>query len=252
MKDFVGEDRLKLCRGCQEYKSPGWFNYKNREKGELHSRCRECTNKKVREWRETNPDKERASQKDYYERHKEHLNKLRREHYYENREEELQKKKQYYIENRDCILEYKKLYTEKNKKKIRERNKQYQKENRDIINERNRLRYMYDPNFKLRCSMKEMVRKVLKGLEKREDTQSLLGYKSEDLRKRLECQFQPGMVWENYGTIWNIDHKIPVNYFLKKGETRPHVINALSNLQPMWASENFSKQDDINYEPICY
>lgn len=68
----------------------------------------------------------------------------------------------------------------------------------------------------------------------------MLGYTSEMLRTRIEYQFQEGMSWDNYGD-WHIDHKIPVARLLARGETRPHIINALSNLQPMWAEENMRK-----------
>jgi len=58
----------------------------------------------------------------------------------------------------------------------------------------------------------------------------------------ISSRFTPGMSWDNYGE-WHIDHKIPVSHFVNKGEVRPHIINALCNLQPLWAEENLSKND---------
>jgi hypothetical protein len=46
------------------------------------------------------------------------------------------------------------------------------------------------------------------------------------------------MSWSNYGR-WHIDHKKPISKF--KDGSNISVINALSNLQPLWAKDNLSK-----------
>ena len=33
-----------------------------------------------------------------------------------------------------------------------------------------------------------------------------------ELVEHIEKQFKPNMSWENYGTLWHIDHKIPLKY----------------------------------------
>ena len=50
------------------------------------------------------------------------------------------------------------------------------------------------------------------------------------------------MIWGNYGD-WHIDHKIPISAF---NFTKPEHEDfkrcwALSNLQPLWAKDNISK-----------
>lgn len=45
------------------------------------------------------------------------------------------------------------------------------------------------------------------------------------------------MTWDNT----HIDHIIPVKAFVENGITDPRVVNHLSNLRPMLASENLSK-----------
>ena len=60
------------------------------------------------------------------------------------------------------------------------------------------------------------------------------------LRAHLERQFRPGMSWSNYGE-WHEDHVRPVCKFdLSRPEHRA-AVNALDNLQPLWAAENLSK-----------
>jgi hypothetical protein len=41
------------------------------------------------------------------------------------------------------------------------------------------------------------------------------------------------MTWDNYGE-WHIDHIKPVSSFDK--DTPQSIVNALSNLQPLWAT----------------
>jgi hypothetical protein len=77
---------------------------------------------------------------------------------------------------------------------------------------------------------------------KSERTQLLLGYTTEDLRQHLESKFLEGMCWENYGE-WHVDHIKPISAFAREGITSIKEINALTNLQPLWASENLSKGD---------
>lgn len=75
--------------------------------------------------------------------------------------------------------------------------------------------------------------------------QPILGYTREQLRERLESQFHDGMTWNNYGSEWNIDHIYPVSAFVRDGQLDPAVVNALSNLRPLWKSENFKKHTRI-------
>lgn len=67
-----------------------------------------------------------------------------------------------------------------------------------------------------------------------------LGYTSWQLKRHIEMQFSKGMSWENYGE-WHIDHIISVSSIVRSGEMSPSVINALTNLRPLWASSNMAK-----------
>lgn len=68
-----------------------------------------------------------------------------------------------------------------------------------------------------------------------------IGYTSDDLRRHIEALFRDGMTWANYGVDWEIDHVRPICHFVDCGITDPRVINALSNLQPLWCAENHEK-----------
>lgn len=71
-------------------------------------------------------------------------------------------------------------------------------------------------------------------------TFEVLGYTSEQLHAHLEALFTLGMRWSNYGS-WQVDHIKPISAFLAEGVTDPKIVNALSNLQPLWQVQNGSK-----------
>jgi len=76
----------------------------------------------------------------------------------------------------------------------------------------------------------------------------LVGYGVEQLKQHLEKQFIPGMTWENYGTIWEIDHIIPQSVF---NFAIPEDMDFkrcwdLKNLRPLWSGVNRAKKDILN------
>ena len=75
-----------------------------------------------------------------------------------------------------------------------------------------------------------------------------LPYTNDDLVAHIERQFTSGMTWDNYGD-WHIDHIVPVKWYVDNGVTDLSSINALSNLQPLWAADNLSKGSSLNYTP---
>lgn len=64
-------------------------------------------------------------------------------------------------------------------------------------------------------------------------TIDLLGYSVLDLQNHMINLFTEGMSWDNHGE-WHIDHIKRVCEFDK--DTHPSIVNALSNLRPLWAT----------------
>lgn len=122
------------------------------------------------------------------------------------------------------------------KKEKLQRDKAYVAENREKINKRNHYRYHNDPDFRLYDTMRKMVRRVLKT----NGSGKSMGYTGAELRCHIEALWTSGMSWENYGE-WHIDHIKSIKSFRDEGITDPKIVNALSNLQPLWAAENISK-----------
>lgn len=93
---------------------------------------------------------------------------------------------------------------------------------------------------KLRAIMYSFIHRCL--INKTDRTHKLLGYTVDDLKKHLESKFLEGMLWNNYGD-WVVDHIKPIAQFAKEGISDSKTINALSNLQPLWAKDNMKKHD---------
>lgn len=71
-------------------------------------------------------------------------------------------------------------------------------------------------------------------------TKELLGCSREHLLAWLQFWMKPGMTWENYGE-WHIDHKKPCASFdLTKPDEQRKCFH-YTNLEPLWAADNFSK-----------
>lgn len=75
--------------------------------------------------------------------------------------------------------------------------------------------------------------------------ESLVGYKVAELMLHLERQFVDGMNWGNRSS-WHIDHIVPLNSFVFDSAQHEQFKSAwaLTNLRPLWATENIRKSDN--------
>ena len=161
----------------------------------------------------------------------------RKEYYKEynlkNKEHRKKWHQEYYLKNIEHIKEYRL----KNKERIKEwflKNKQH---TRDYA----RNKYKTDINFKLRHNISQRIRHGLKGIEhKSAHTRELLGCTIDELWTHLESKFKPWMTRENHG-LWHIDHIRACAKFDLSDPAQQRGCFHYSNLQPLWAHENFSK-----------
>ena len=207
--------------------------------------------------------------KDYYSNNKEDISERSKEYYLKNKEIIIESSKDYYIDNRDEILlkrkndynkdpdkyktktknwskinhnkveEYRKTYYKENIERVKEYKRNYYLNNKDYIN-----KYMRDYwiNKKYIKSWRSILYRYSKyfSKEKTDITLCILKYTPEMLKMRMECQFKDGMSWDNYGE-WEIDHKKPLSKF--DNNSKPFIVNALCNLQPLWKSDNIKKSN---------
>ena len=99
-----------------------------------------------------------------------------------------------------------------------------------------------NPDYKLYCSLRNSIGRALKYTDSTRQKRTLeyVGCTVKELRIHLESQFVPGMTWENYGVIWEVDHIIPLASRLPAQITAHY-----TNLQPLWTETNNAKDNNI-------
>jgi hypothetical protein len=183
---------------------------------------------RVAEWRKNNKERNKENSQKWYQNNKEKSLEKGKEW----RENNVDKIKENRKENKEKTKEYGKQYREKNREREQNKTKNWRNNNRDKLN-KNQQRY--------RKSIQHIVawRNILKGhlgrigKKKENNTIELLCYSPLELKVYIQSLFTEGMSWDNYGE-WHVDHIKRVKDFDK--ETHPSIVNALTNLRPLWAT----------------
>lgn len=109
--------------------------------------------------------------------------------------------------------------------------------------EQRRRRYATEAWYNLKAKITARVHAMVSDKAGRK-SEHLLGYTSRELIDHIESRFTDGMSWEGVfsGEI-HIDHIIPVSYFkcTSVDDADFKKCWALSNLQPLWATDNLMK-----------
>lgn len=106
-------------------------------------------------------------------------------------------------------------------------------------------------NFRLKKTVRSRIYNAIKRLGDvqkpriRYRTEKMIGCTIEQLRSHLESRLKRGMTWDNHGSHWHIDHIIPMAHFDLTDESQLLAASHYTNMQPMWASENFAKSDTL-------
>ena len=104
-----------------------------------------------------------------------------------------------------------------------------------------------DANFKLKCLMRSITKRVIKCSGKHKDgsTEKYLGCTYAEAKQHIEKQFKRGMTWANHGDSWEIDHIMPLAAFNLTDPNHIKLANHYTNLRPLWKHENRIKSDSI-------
>jgi hypothetical protein len=157
-----------------------------------------------------------------------------------------------YAANREPILAQKKTFRDQNPETIILNRRRTYLNNKEAISARAANRYRADPLHRLRCATRTRFVKIFKakGLKKITAWQSLVGYSVADLKQHIDAQLKSPMTWDNYGSVWHVDHKTPVASFDLPRQLRE--CWALSNLQPLLKRDNHRKGARLTEEGACY
>ena len=129
-----------------------------------------------------------------------------------------------------------------NQSRILDNHKTYIKNNRSKINAYERDKRKSDSNFKLYCNLRQKTNRAFKSLNNKMNT--IIGCSHYHLRKWIICQLYGLMTLENFGTLWCLDHCIPLK---KTNENNLYKYTKWINLRPMYIKDKISKGSKIDY-----
>lgn len=218
---------MKICKKCNKEKVLKDFHKNKNKKDGVNNWCKECC---------------RIYKKKYFENNKEKI--------YLKRDKDKKRKwdNAYYIKHKDKIKEKQKEYYIKNKERIKSKVKEWRNNNRKFRNRyevvRNNSSYEIKLNRRITCG----VYRALKLNKQSKSWKDFLEFTLEELKYHIESRFKDGMSWDNMNE-WQIDHIVPKSLFIFNSakDREFKMCWCLNNLQPMWATENNSKNAKLNY-----
>jgi hypothetical protein len=226
-------------------------------------------NAKRRARRRKNKARDNAKQREYYRTHKRRYRTYGRRQRRKDGAKITKRKKIYYAKNprkwriyrRNYHRKWRKAhpikfarrvrkYNKKNKLKILIRRRKWAKDNviaiRKWRREYTKRRFKTDPAFKLSESLRTRLREAIKRqlLDNKKRGGSAvrdLGCTVAFLKKYIEKKFYGGMTWENWGKVWQLDHKKALFKFdLSKRSQLLKAVN-YKNLQPLTIEDHKEK-----------
>lgn len=227
---MVGRDKSGKCKLCVSIQKKKRYE-KNKQK----------ILQRNKEWREKNREKVLENGVAYYKNN-------------------LEKRKQYLLKNKAKIKEQAKKrreahkeeikmkmekYRKEHEKEIKATAKEYRQKHRDKIrmqqNERILKKLATDPIFKLKFNLRKRLNVAIKNNYKSGSAVKDLGCTIEFLKQYIEAKFYSNMTWDNWGTVWELDHIIPLRKFdLTHREQLLKAVN-YSNLQPLTIEDHMIK-----------
>jgi len=218
-------DAIKICSKCGWTAAAEAGNFPKRSSGALGSWCRACCNDLKRKWRENPENKANQAQKrkarcdsdEHRARERERQGAARARWARSKQAKKARPKR----DAAAAIAATKATQAKANRKR--------RSTPEGILNNR------------IAANIYQCLRRVGDGKRQRR-WEALVGYTVADLRQHLERQFVKGMSWDNAGE-WHVDHIIPQTAFSFTSAEDPEfrACWALSNLRPLWRSENISK-----------
>lgn len=176
--------------------------------------------------------------------------------------------KLYYQNNKEKVAIYRKEYQKKNKEKCYERSRLWREKNaehrklqqhqyREInkVKIRNALNRRRAENINVHISniLRNRIGQAMRRKKQNKEGSGVkdLGCSVDELRFYLEGKFTDGMNWNNWGQKgWHIDHIVPLAFFDLTDRAQFLQACHYTNLQPMWAMENYKKSKKNLYAKV--
>jgi hypothetical protein len=140
----------------------------------------------------------------------------------------------YFDKNRNnyksTCKECKKIYAKNSRKRINEYVKKYKNNN---------------PNIRIKASIGSRLSSFVKSQKKSYTLLKCIGCSYDYLLTWIEFQLYGGMTFDNYGTVWHIDHCNPCNNYNLSDEEELLKCFNWKNLRPLYQEKNLIKGSKI-------
>lgn len=157
-------------------------------------------------------------------------------------------------ENFECDNKIKRFCEVCYKEARKESARTWYKENKERVNVC--IRRMYskrkeEPNYILKDKVMRKLRNAVTSRRQLDTCVELdyLGCSISEWKQYLESKFTESMSWDNYGSVWDIDHIVPFKIFNMDIEEDRYKVFNYTNTQPLDSYINrFIKKDRLDYK----
>jgi hypothetical protein len=217
---------MKVCTICHIEKGLDEFHLCKKGKMNRKSKCKECVKSETKEYYQKNID----YYINYRENNKDSIRKRQKTWVTSNETKEKDRQRNWKKQNQEKILKWKEI----NSDKLKEYSRVYTKKRRQT-----------DELFKLSSNLRNRLNIYLrsKKIKKNNSTFEIIGLHPEKLKDYLEKKFTEGMSWDKLGSEIHIDHIKPLS--MAKTESEVYELCYYTNLQPLWAKDNWIKNNRI-------
>lgn len=201
----------KICNECGVEKRIHKFHKHLTGKFGVRSICKDCSNKKSREYYKLNAAKICKRTDEYRKDNIEKARKWGRDYYYNNIEKRRSSNRKYLELNKEYNRGRAKVYRENNPEKVKEKERQYREENKELLNQKWRRWYRTEAGQKSQ-ERRESRRKALKNntvtdLTSRDGILNRDGY----ICQRCKRKTRPDFKNYNHPLYPNVDHIVPLS-----------------------------------------
>lgn len=195
---------------------------------------RDAARRRASEYRRQNPEAVKAQNG---RRDPQHLRQLAKSYYWKNvdkqRAKSRQRRRRAYTQNREAEIERSARYRANNLDKVNARLRDWSKNRRKT-----------DAQFRLSGVVRRWTGRAVSAVRSsnsRLSSSTLLGCSIAELKRHLERMFHADMSWENYGTLWHVDHIKPLCSFDLTQEEEIRAACHFINLRPLLIEDNLRK-----------
>lgn len=203
---------FKYCYKCNKTLSVELFYNNKTKKDRLSDECKEC------------------------------VKAICTEIYYRNHEATKQKRREYVKTHKDLIKNIEDKSRKEHLDRHNARGRRWKQNNRQYARDYQR-KIRENPIHRILMNSRRILNNVIskQGINKKDRFCKLLGCTTDEFYSYIENLFYLEMSWKNYGTIWEMDHKIPLASFDLSKEDQQQLAFHYTNTQPLLCLENRSK-----------